>query len=760
MSEAFQWFREQATIPSLDGRYPLHHIYPFLAEAVADIVRILTNNGAEVNVVDKDGFRPVDYAIMAGRDDVVELLFERGTPLFTSRDLHSADMTTCVEALASGSSSIITPCLEHVDRNTRFEILSKLSGHYSMLAVCDSYRMIRTILAPMPRLTPVEIEHVSKARHMVDPSRAEHVKAALMNTICLGGLTIFEDIFNSLLPKSATSLEFVNQLLIIALLRFRESEFRLILTIPAVWTASMGYNALKTMVLMSGPVSGICSAFVTHLQGLGLLTEVMNYTPPGECEPTCDKKHNHLFHETIFAGCVRAGRYEIARVLAEHVDCNPGRPTALWYLLQASDRKILDHIDSLMDIGEPHNEYLVYPLTNRTALQVACDNHYKFKSPREFMEVLETLLEYYIRDRGEDINAPSSDGFTALCFAADCGSPEAVRVLLDWGADPCLQLSLRPITGLLSELGGTHSRCLAAPSCLTPYEYVLLKIYANQVPRTVNQLNTLDSSSITTPKPKSHNEKMAARLMDQLSALAMLSLPGGVVSETELASLLDTDSTVLDHIRGSLTTRSLIPTTKMRWAQLVEGGGGGEQYLAVWGYTILRDYRVSAQVTPVDTMSSQEISTQTQYYKKLASPRPPGSQPQPARVVMYMSCLVDQYLCQVLIEYLEGNGDMIKEQDCFLRGGVLTCDAMKQELERSEGAFEEKDEERCSVGVQAWEAAHGQGDRYFGSIVIEGKLDPDTFLLGLQDDQEEVEKRYDEMHERFGQITLHDDDND
>lgn len=77
LSEAFEWFRKQSTIPTLDGRFPLHHMYAFPPESVARVGGILRRNGADVYAVDAAGFRAVDYAIIAGRDDVVGFLLDQ-----------------------------------------------------------------------------------------------------------------------------------------------------------------------------------------------------------------------------------------------------------------------------------------------------------------------------------------------------------------------------------------------------------------------------------------------------------------------------------------------------------------------------------------------------------------------------------------------------------------------------------------------------------------------------------------------------------
>lgn len=76
LSDEFDWFRNQTTVATLDGRLPLHYLHAFKPHSVAEIAQTLLRNGANINTTDSFGFRAVDYAVLAGREDVVLCLFD------------------------------------------------------------------------------------------------------------------------------------------------------------------------------------------------------------------------------------------------------------------------------------------------------------------------------------------------------------------------------------------------------------------------------------------------------------------------------------------------------------------------------------------------------------------------------------------------------------------------------------------------------------------------------------------------------------
>jgi ankyrin repeat protein len=84
---SFGWAVEQANIPNLNGRLPLHWLYQFEEELVEEIGDALlkVNEAADIFAIDDAGFRAIDYAIGSGRHDVAIYLLSKRKYLQTSQ---------------------------------------------------------------------------------------------------------------------------------------------------------------------------------------------------------------------------------------------------------------------------------------------------------------------------------------------------------------------------------------------------------------------------------------------------------------------------------------------------------------------------------------------------------------------------------------------------------------------------------------------------------------------------------------------------
>lgn len=77
MMKEFLWFRNQVSVATLDNRVPMHFLHSFQTTEFEQVAEILLENEANVNAVDSFGFRPVDYAMCANREEVVSYLISR-----------------------------------------------------------------------------------------------------------------------------------------------------------------------------------------------------------------------------------------------------------------------------------------------------------------------------------------------------------------------------------------------------------------------------------------------------------------------------------------------------------------------------------------------------------------------------------------------------------------------------------------------------------------------------------------------------------
>lgn len=286
------------------------------------------------------------------------------------RERKATDLVTVREALCAGSAALVCRCLKQADRQTKLESLAIVAGHSAMVAFHDVTTVLRTLFTLIPRLGTDEIQSAC----------GTPVKAALAGAMAMGNIIAFNEIFDHVLPESDVPIGWVQELLEVASSQYRLEEFRRILTIPTAWGVSDGYAILSNLTLSTqgpkGIVLGIANSLLSHLDKLGLVTEVVNYHIPGRgCEPNCENTHGHTFHESLFSMWTRSGLYEFAKLLAPHVDGLSRRPAALWHILNNPDAHVLDHIEFLMESGKTHRRYVVFPPNDKTVLQQACLQH-------------------------------------------------------------------------------------------------------------------------------------------------------------------------------------------------------------------------------------------------------------------------------------------------------------------------------------------------------------------------------------------------
>ncbi|KAK1759827.1 hypothetical protein QBC47DRAFT_116628 [Echria macrotheca] len=716
LAEEFDWFRKQAGVATLDNRFPLHQLHNFAAEWVAKVGVLLLENGADVSAADASGFRAVDYAILSGRNDVATFLLDQQPPLFTSPELRSADMTTAREALLAGPVDILERCLQHADVEAILASIEAMACHLGMLATRDTTAVFRVLVSHLP---PTTSNHLA-------PDYGQHVSRALGKSVVAGNLVAFNEIFDRLLPESGLPVEQVKQLLMVAAFNFRVPEFRRILTIPTQWEVGVAHDTLQAIALtMQGPknhVFEVAEILIRHLEGIDLLPGTLNYIAPGTiCEPDCSKRHSHTFKESLFTVWIRLGYHDVARLLAPHVDGDSGYPTTLWHLLQFPDAQVLDHIEFLMELGDHHMKYVAFPLTNLTPIQEACIKNENFSSPREFMRVLDTLIEYYIGEEGEDIDFICKDGATALMWAADYASPEAVSRLLEWQANPYLELTIRPVLSTDSILGSTRLGRFTAPGLFTPYEFVLYRLMIDHLFGAASISRDFSISSFALPASMGTSEKHDAQLTRQFNTLAALSSSGGKVADTEIASLLQEDPAVPEGI----TIKSLVPKTKRRWAQILEHKDGQGQYLEIWGCVMVGDFRASMQVIPVEDLPTDELITQAQYRKRRAKA---GVKP----ILRFTHAIAGHsgsYLYQFLVESRDGGWDASRDWEG--PDGVVTWDEMVTEVPEEDAADENQAQ------------AHRADEVGESSSRVEPSRATDSTrqLLELEDDDDELLQR-------------------
>ncbi|EXJ53415.1 serine/threonine protein kinase [Cladophialophora psammophila CBS 110553] len=75
--DTYEWARTKVTVANKQGRFPLHWLWAFERDDPQAVAEALLSNGADVDAIDEDGFRAIDYAIVALCPDVVSLLLTK-----------------------------------------------------------------------------------------------------------------------------------------------------------------------------------------------------------------------------------------------------------------------------------------------------------------------------------------------------------------------------------------------------------------------------------------------------------------------------------------------------------------------------------------------------------------------------------------------------------------------------------------------------------------------------------------------------------
>lgn len=260
---------------------------------------------------------------------------------------------------------------------------------------------------------------------------------------------------------------------------------------------------------------------------------------------------------------------------------------------------------------------------------------------------MESLLEHFIGYEEQDIDVQDLDGETALIMATKSSCPEAVSLLLDWGADPILRRDVRVDWSTNLE-----------PFSSTPYEFLLL------------QINSENMDGFVDDAP----DEEVALLHLRLRTLTTLTSPGGPVAETSIFPLVMHDEALI-----RLTVNSRIPRTKKMRVELVERMDG-QLYLDIWGFFHMNGHRWSVQVTELNAnMANADLMTKTNYYQSRALNRD-------EIVVAYTYSVIEGFLYQFLIEDSSDGWD--ETQDWIGPGNVLTWSTMVGARDESEAVRE------------------------------------------------------------------------
>lgn len=125
----------------------------------------------------------------------------------------------------------------------------------------------------------------------------------------------------------------------------------------------------------------VSQSLLKKLDADGNARDVVNYVLPGSCSSSCAQDHSHKYDPELFIVAVRAGCFDVARLLAPYHRHQPGKQiTTMYYLLHSEkiDRGLLQQLDFLMSSGPEHSDPLCNPFAANTVLHEVVQTFRKF----------------------------------------------------------------------------------------------------------------------------------------------------------------------------------------------------------------------------------------------------------------------------------------------------------------------------------------------------------------------------------------------
>ncbi|KAF4994325.1 hypothetical protein FDECE_13157 [Fusarium decemcellulare] len=623
--EEFEWCRQQTTIATLDGRFPLHLLYTFPKAKVAQVGEALLARQANVDAVDLRGFRAIDYAIQVGREDVVTHLINHHTTPFASEVLRSSDATTLREALRMNSPAGLRNWLTYADRITKLKVFNSLMTCNEIIFSPGFPSTLSALTWSIGRLPA----------HDMKSNLGETIQQTLVCAQIISNVEGFNSIVQNLLPEEGLAIDYLVPLLVLSTFDLHLAQFSRVLDIKAPWTALRGYEILQVLMdfgeVQHKVITSMLVTLVSHLDNLGLLRQVVNYVPQlpraSEC---CENTLNYWNSKPLFCNLIRSGNYEVARLVAPFMDHDDCTPSPMYYLLTKPGAHILEDIEFLLKLEEHHRPYICHPVYKTTALHVVTkfsgkpqhmldgwfptnpsDQKGRYGSPTKLPLVLETLLEHFIEFHGQDINALDANGYTALMQAVDSVSPEGVSLLLDWGADPTFDFTTDSMN--CPPFDQKNSIVLESELLLTPCEFLLVRIFIWDMFAGFEKGPKKTTFSLALPFAWDLPSQPLVWKLRQLELLTLLSSPGEKTTAAHLQSLCEQNNALI-----GLPVRSFMPATSKRRVQLVERENGS-LYLDIWGFYVFQNVKLSVYITSVDNgLTEKEIRAKQSYIERTA----------------------------------------------------------------------------------------------------------------------------------------------
>ncbi|KIW89891.1 uncharacterized protein Z519_09320 [Cladophialophora bantiana CBS 173.52] len=309
--DTYEWARAEVTVANRQGRFPLHWLWAFERDDAQAVAEALLSHGADVDAIDEDGFRAIDYAIVAHCPDVVSLLLTKMINIFKGPERLGKDLLTLIRAINCGEPTTAIELLqkagaEIVEKAFRGAAQGEATSRVLQFGNAFQERLVSLIKAATRHVGPTN-------------SPTSMFETVLIVAIAARSVDFVEALLDAQVVPQFSSAKWSTVALASAAEWSQLDVFKKILKISAPLSLDDAHTVLGLAIQYKGHSQlAIALAFIEYLDECGTIKEVVNYRVPSACPPFCDIKHDHFFYPTQFWNAVDEGAHDIANILASY----------------------------------------------------------------------------------------------------------------------------------------------------------------------------------------------------------------------------------------------------------------------------------------------------------------------------------------------------------------------------------------------------------------------------------------------------------
>ncbi|KAH7344358.1 hypothetical protein BKA66DRAFT_579432 [Pyrenochaeta sp. MPI-SDFR-AT-0127] len=430
--DVFEWARGEVIVATKQGRFPLHWVCMMDSAFSEQVVTALIENGADPTAIDEDGLSTFDYAISYGREDIALSLLEKAKNLFKAPSSRAFIERTLLVAIQNKHLTLARKLMQKASVDELIGALGSLGsyrqevrygthGKGAAVALREIFEFAASYLEGREDIAEVWSQIILNNCR----SRAADVLRAILDS------KVVRELDSSMATCATLS----------TAAKWRDTVvFDSILALmPQIEVDHASLLFAFIIENTRGPQQfHFSQSLLEKLKADGIAHDVVNYVLPGSCSSSCAQDHPHNYDPELFTVAVRAKCFDIARSLAPYHCHKSGQQITTMYFLLHSEKKdsgLLEQLDFLMSSGPGHSDSLCNPFLGSTVLHEAVQTFVLFPSESLYRDALGILLEEY----DDSIDETNKVGYTALQLAAVVKNANAVRMLLEYGANAALE---------------------------------------------------------------------------------------------------------------------------------------------------------------------------------------------------------------------------------------------------------------------------------------------------------------------------------